>query len=95
MRIIWSIIWGIIGGLIALVFAEIVISVLLDELAIKDAVKQECPEALKAVIEKKKSDAISVGIFDKNYNKIESTTIRSEQGVSDSLFVGQEIYIYD
>lgn len=104
MRFISKIVKGIVGFIlkITLIPAAFIagvfcgaISGLLDELAIKNVVKKKCPVALRAVIEKKKRTAIYVGIFDINDNRIESTTIRSKRKVSESLFVGQEIYIYD
>jgi hypothetical protein len=44
----------------------------------------------------KKKNAVNVGIFDEYDDTIEANVqFETEQGVSDDLYVGQEIYLYE
>ncbi len=68
----------------------------IDEFVLKDAVREEYPEAFKLMIKEKKKTAVNVGIFDECDDTIEANVLfETEQGVSDSLYVGQEIYLYE
>lgn len=82
--------------MVARIFLKVLIIVLtddntIDDNTIKETVRIKCPEALKALIQKKKKNAIDVGIFDKKDQHICSLEIKSSQGVSNSLHVGQVI----
>lgn len=63
--------------------------------SVKETVREKCPGALKAIIMEKKQNAVNVGIFDQNNQRSESIEIQSSKGVSNSLHVGQEIYLYN
>ena len=78
-------------GMVARIFLAVLIDVFIDDNTIKDTVRIKCPEALKALIQKKKKNAIDVGIFNKQDQHICSLEIKSSQGVSNSLHVGQVI----
>jgi hypothetical protein len=48
------------------------------------------------MIKEKKKNAVNVGIFDEYDDTIEANVqFETEQGVSDDLYVGQEIYLYE
>lgn len=88
---------GAIGGLIGgatVTIIDFFIDVFLDEDSIGNEIHTHYPEALKLLIQEKKSNAVKVGIFGKNEEEIETgVEITSSQGVSDNLYVGQEIYL--
>lgn len=68
----------------------------IDEVFLQDAVREQYPDAFKLLIKEKKKTAVNVGIFDEYDDTIEaSVSFETEQGVSDSLYVGQEIYLYE
>lgn len=68
----------------------------IDEFVLQDAVREQYPEAFKLMIKEKKKTAVNVGIFDEYDDTIEANVLfETEQGVSDSLYVGQEIYLYE
>lgn len=80
---------GAVGGAIVWLVAAFI-----DEDSLRDSVHYKFPEAFKMLIKKKKKTAINVGIFTEEDETIESDLeIRSEEGVSDSLYVGQVIYL--
>lgn len=70
-----------------------IIGTLLDEDTVKEEVKKKCPEAIKILIEKKKKNAVNVGIFDSSRKIASGVEIQSDKGVSDRLRVGQIIYL--
>lgn len=85
---------GLIGGAAGAAIGFI-IDVFLDESSIGSEVKVRYPDALKILIQEKKKTAVNVGIFGDNGTVIESNVeIESSQGVSDNLYVGQQIYLY-
>ena len=73
---------------------ETVVSVIIDLLTIKDEVRQKVPNAFKILIQKKKANAVNVGIFDKQNTPICPMNIEGS-GVQDELHVGQTIYLYN
>ncbi|MCF0184795.1 MAG: hypothetical protein HUK01_10790 [Bacteroidaceae bacterium] len=74
---------------------QFVLDVLIDEDTLGNEVQNRYPEALKLLIQQKKRNAVNVGIFDECDNEIASDVeISSSEGVSDNLYVGQEIYLY-
>ncbi len=84
---------GAVGGA-AGAFLGFVIDVFLDEDSIGDEVLVHYPDALKLLIQEKKSNAVKVGIFGEYDEEIETgVEISSSQGISDNLYVGQEIYL--
>lgn len=66
---------------------------IIDKATIKAEVKKKTPSAFKALIEKKKKNAVDVGIFTKNDNRIDGITLESDQGISNEIEVGQVLYI--
>ena len=86
-------------GLGALIGAGATVSVIclaaiLDEESIKETVVKKFPEAFKILIKKKKKKAVNVGIFNKSDSEIKSDVeIQAEEGVADSIHVGQIIYV--
>lgn len=91
--VIGGVIGGAIGGAIGGVIS-LVIDVFLDENSIRDEVHTRYPNALKLLIQEKKANAVKVGIFREYDDEIETgIEISSSEGVSDNLYVGQEIYL--
>ena len=65
----------------------------LDEDTVSEQVRNQCPEVLKILIEKK-DKAANVGIFSDETTLIQDDVeIQTTKGVSDNLYVGQEIYL--
>jgi len=61
---------------------------------LRDEVRKECPNALKALIIEKSRNAIDVGIFTESEDEIsDKLTIKSEEGVSNKLKKGMIISI--
>ena len=59
-----------------------------------EEVRNQCHDALKILIEKKKDKAVNVGIFsDETTLMQDDVEIQTTKGVSDNLYVGQEIYL--
>ena len=80
---------GAVGGLIGWTIGKII-----DATTLEDEVKIKYPNALKLLIKEKKKHAVNVGIFGENEDCIEdSVDITSDKGVSDELYVGQEIWL--
>ena len=70
-----------------------IIDAFLDEDTVSEEVRNQCPEALKILIEKK-DKAVNVGIFSDETTLIQDDVeIQTTKGVSDNLYVGQEIYL--
>lgn len=66
----------------------------IDKFVLAEVVSEQYPDAFKLMIKKKKKNAVNVGIFDEYDETIEANVqFQTEQGVSDSLYVGQEIYL--
>jgi len=86
ITILSGLIGGIIGGFIG---------ALLDEETVKEVVRVKCPEAFVVEIKRKQKLAIDCGIFDPKDNLLCDINLESENGVSEALYVGQRIYIYD
>ncbi|MBQ0058116.1 MAG: hypothetical protein KBT20_10715 [Bacteroidales bacterium] len=86
----FTILGGIIGGLIGGF-----IGAMLDEATLKDEVRTQCPEAFVIEIKKKKKNALKCGIFDEEEDSLGDIEFESEEGVSDDLYEGQRIYLYD
>lgn len=59
---------------------------------LKKRIKEECPDSFKILIKEKKKNAVKVGIFDENECGLGDMTVKSEEGVSDSIYEGQVIY---
>ena len=71
-----------------------IIDAFLDEDTVSEEVRNQCHEALKILIEKKKDKAVNVGIFSDETTLIQDDVeIQTTKGVSDNLYVGQEIYL--
>lgn len=84
-----ALVGGVVGGGIT-----VLIDVFIDENSIGDKIHARYPDALKLLIQEKKSNAVKVGIFGEYDKEIETgIEISSSQGVSDNLYVGQEIYL--
>ncbi len=86
----------ILGGaaiLAAAVAGGIVIHRKINERRLREAIKKEFTEAVKAIINDKSTKRVDVGIFAEDDCKIKDLTFTSDEGVSDELYVGQEIYL--
>lgn len=82
-----------IGGTVA-ALVSLAVDVFLDEKEVRENVRKKCPEALKAVIQEKKKNAIKVGIYKNNDREISSEMeITTSKGVSDNLHVGKIIML--
>lgn len=66
---------------------------IIDKATIKAEVKKKAPSAFKALIEKKKKNAVDVGIFTENDNRIDGITLESDLGISSEIEVGQVLYL--
>lgn len=66
---------------------------IIDKATIKAEVKKKTPSAFKALIEKKKKNAVDVGIFTESDNRIDGITIESDKGISNEVKVGQVLYL--
>jgi anionic cell wall polymer biosynthesis LytR-Cps2A-Psr (LCP) family protein len=75
------------------IFATIKVAGIINEKLIIKNVKKRNKDAFKALIKEKKKYAVNVGIFDEEEENIGNIEIKSDEGVSDSLYVGQVIYI--
>ena len=71
----------------------IVIRRKINEKRLRKAIRKEFSEAVKMIINDKSTKRVNVGIFDEEDYKIKDLTITSTEGVSDNLYVGQEIYL--
>ena len=60
---------------------------------IAEKARKEFNKAFKAEIQEAKKNAVDVGIFDKDDNRIGEMTIESEQGVDTSIKQGDVIYL--
>lgn len=72
---------------------EYTINKVIDAFSVKEEVKKRCPNALKMQILEKKKNAVNVGIFNDATTMSQKISIQSNQGVSDSIHVGQVIYL--
>lgn len=66
---------------------------IIDKAIIKAEVRKKAPSAFKALIEKKKKNAVDVGIFTDSNNRINGITIESDKGISSEIEVGQVLYL--
>lgn len=80
-------------GAAALGAGAIVIRTVINKKKIKEEAKRRCPDALYALIQEKKKNAVNVGIFDEEEDKIDQFDLESESGVDYDLYEGQKIYI--
>lgn len=83
---------GAIGGATGAVLGAVV-DWLIDDDSLSESIHEEYDDAFKLLIKQKKKDAVKVGIFDYDEDLIDDVEIQSQQGVSDSLYVGKVIYI--
>lgn len=72
---------------------EFTINKVVDAFSVKEEVIKRCPHALKIKILEKEKNAVNVGIFNTPSEMSQKMSIKSEQGVSNSIQVGQEIYL--
>lgn len=72
---------------------EYTINKVIDIFSVKEEIKMRCPSALKAQIVQKKSNAVDVGIYNNSSTMTSKITIKSDEGVSGDLRVGQVIYL--
>lgn len=93
-EILEALFWGAAGAAAGAAIAYVIDKVI-TAYSVKETVREKCPNALKAIIMEKKQNAVNVGIFDYNNQMSECIEIKSSKGVSDSLQVGQEIYMYN
>lgn len=88
--VVGGVVGGAVGGLVGLV-----IDVFIDDKTIKDTARsRHANEQLKLLIKDKNTRKVDVGIFDSPTNKhLEDIGIETSKGVSDSLYVGQVLYV--
>lgn len=79
---------GAVGGLAACVICN-----LIDDKSLKTSAKEINDKAFKLLIKEKKAKAVNVGIFDQKDKLLEDVEIKSEKGVSSSIYKGKVIYI--
>lgn len=72
---------------------EFTINKVVDAFSVKEEISRRCPHALKIQILAKKKTAVDVGIFNTESTMSQKVSINSNQGVSDSIQVGQIIYM--
>lgn len=65
----------------------------INERRLKRAVRKEFAQAVKMIINDKSTKKVNVGIFDDENCKIKDMDVASDRGVSDEIYVGQEIYL--
>ena len=88
-----ALIGGLAGGVVG-AGVGFIIGCFIDEDSLRSEVGQMYDDAFILLIEEKKKNAVSIGIFDEDEEYIaDGVEIESEQGVSDSLYVGQIIYL--
>lgn len=89
---LWNV-FKIIGPAIAVAGVSfLVCKGIIDAGFLKKRIKEECPDSFKILIKKKKKNAVKVGIFDEDECGLGDMTVKSEKGVSDSIYEGQVIY---
>lgn len=88
-----KIVLGVAAVLAATVAGGIVVHKKINERRLREYIKKEFAEAVKARINDKSTKRVDVGIFAEDDCKIKDLTFTSEEGVSDELYVGQEIYL--
>ncbi len=96
MFVLDDLLWIGLGALIGVgtAISIIVLAAILDEESIKETVVKKFPEAFKILIKQKKKKAVNVGIFSKSNSEIKSDVkIEAQEGVADSIYVGQVIYV--
>lgn len=93
-EILQAVLLGLGIGAAAAVVA-ITIDYFIDQRTIKREVQRKYKEAFRAEILEKKKNAIKVGIFDPEEDKLGELEITSEKGVDQSLYEHQIIYMYD
>ncbi len=79
---------GTVGGIVGYVIGSII-----DDDSIKKVAANKYDDAFKLLIKQKKAKAVKVGIFDDEDDLIEDVEIKSEKGVSSSIYEGQVIYV--
>ena len=79
----------------AAVAVSLAVDYFIDEQAIKKEIKRQkkFKEAFRAEILEKKKHAVNVGIFDQEDDKLGELEITSEEGVDQSLYEHQIIYL--
>lgn len=96
-----DLIFQIVLGLFIGAAVTIVTAAIIDEVVIRKGIKEETnnnpdlSNAVSAVISEIKRDAktVHVGLYDKQDNEIGRIEIKSEKGVSKSLYKGKKIYL--
>ena len=89
---LWNVL-KIVGTAIAAAgLSYLVCKIIIDAGFLKKRIKEECPDSFKILIKEKKKNAVKVGIFDVDERGLGDMTVKSEKGVSDSIYEGQVIY---
>lgn len=74
---------------------SIVVDAFLDEDALEEEILGEYDDAFYILIQEKKANAITVGIFDEDVEVIETgVEVSSDEGVSDSFYEGQVLELH-
>lgn len=82
---------AIAGG--AAVAATVVIAKKITAARLKAKVAENFSKAIKLKINDKSTKTVDVGIFGENDQLIAEKTYKSEEGISDELYVGQVLYM--
>jgi len=84
--------WTAVG---ASLLVSLVTDKFIDDKTIKDTAKnRHASEQLKLLIKDKNTRKVKVGIFDNPTDKhLEDMNLETSKGVSDSLYVGQVLYV--
>lgn len=54
---------------------------------------KKAKNAIKALVKAKSTKKVDVGLFNSSNEEVQQMSIESTKGVSDDIYVGQEIYI--
>ncbi len=90
-----------IGLLLALGGAATIIAITINNYItareIAKQAKEQAPkkglQAIKAMVKSKNTKKVDIGLFNSSNEEVQQMTIESSKGVSNDLYVGQEIYI--
>lgn len=89
----WLDILKIVAVAVAGVTAAVVIKKKITAARLKAKVAEDFANAIKLKIKDKSTKTVDVGIFGANNQLIAEKTYKSEEGISDELYVGQVLYV--
>jgi len=89
----WDYLFQIALGLFIGAAVTIVTAAIIDEVVLRNEIKKKYEDAAKAIINSAEAKVVYVDIYDNGNNKIGDMEIKSEKGVSKSLYKGKRIDI--